>query len=263
MEGTGRGWENCCREATFPAQQQNQNPMPLLTTQQGMKRKQRRNTIARPITGFPHYYSNDPFLPEMRRRLTYSTIAGLSSAATGNVGTTKVLGLNCLYDPDISGAGHQPFGFDQLCSANGPYLRYKVNSVHIKVTCITQGSADAWAVFAVHNAASAATVSGLSLDILPEKQNVHYGFVSTAGSQERVFHFNFDSRSFPDLYGWSKLQAQSDVDGSTGGYNANPGTIPRFEYGIATAKVAISSIQTIVEVIYDTTFYGRAQLTPS
>lgn len=244
-------------------QQQNQNPMPLLNNNQGIKRKQRRNTISRPITGFPHYYVSDPFPPQMNRKLSYSTITGLSSVSTGNVGTTKVIGLNCLYDPDISGVGHQPFGFDQLCSANGPYLRYKVNSVHIKVTCITQGSADTWAVFAVHNAASAATIAGLSLDVLPEKQNVQYGFLSTAGDQQRVFHFNFDARSFPDLFGWSKLEARSDVDGSTGAHNSNPGTIPRFEYGVATAKVAISTMQTILEVTYDTTFYGRAQLAPS
>lgn len=34
---------------------------------------------------------------------------------------------NSTFDPDLTGAGHQPFGFDQWCGANAFYQRYRVH----------------------------------------------------------------------------------------------------------------------------------------
>jgi len=131
------------------------------------------------------------------------------------------------------------------------------------IKSITQNTDDTWMTYAVHNAASTATIAGLSLDILAEKQNTDVTFLPNTGSQQVVRTFEFKGRAFADLFGWSQLQAQSDVDGSTGAYNSNPGTIPRFELGVASAKVPISTAQNEIVITYDVVFYGRAQLASS
>lgn len=42
--------------------------------------------------------------------------------------------INSLYDINSTGAGSQPLFYDQLCSANGPYHRYRVRAVAFDIT---------------------------------------------------------------------------------------------------------------------------------
>lgn len=55
----------------------------------------------------------------------YITKMKYSEAYTLNVGNsyTQVMNLNSLYDPNSTGVGHQPYGFDQLATL---YNRYRV-----------------------------------------------------------------------------------------------------------------------------------------
>jgi len=59
----------------------------------------------------------EPWLPifpaSITKRLRYScTFAG--SCTTGAITSTQVFRANDLFDPDFTGTGHQPMGFDQL-----------------------------------------------------------------------------------------------------------------------------------------------------
>lgn len=46
---------------------------------------------------------------------------------------TYVMRGNGLFDPDYTGTGSQPYGFDQLCAANSPFQRYQCYSSKIKI----------------------------------------------------------------------------------------------------------------------------------
>jgi len=77
------------------------------------------------------------FPPRKRLTLRYADTYQFNST-TGSL-TTQQIRVNSLYDPDGSGTGHQPRGFDQWCASAGPYNRYRVLAVRIALQ-VTQDS---------------------------------------------------------------------------------------------------------------------------
>lgn len=66
----------------------------------------------------------------LRTKLVYVN-AGAIAAGVGVTGAAHIFNLNSLFDPDRTGAGHQPLGYDQLCPAL--YNRYRVWSVTVEL----------------------------------------------------------------------------------------------------------------------------------
>jgi len=65
------------------------------------------------------------------KRLRYSTTFALGTTA-GAITSTYVFRANDLFDPDFTGTGHQPMGFDQLMVW---YNHFAVVSAKIRVVC--------------------------------------------------------------------------------------------------------------------------------
>lgn len=63
----------------------------------------------------------------LRTRLKYCETMTLSGAATSNY----IFKINNLFDPNYTGTGHQPMGFDQLATF---YNRYRVDAVRARIT---------------------------------------------------------------------------------------------------------------------------------
>lgn len=80
---------------------------------------------ARSVASIP---SGIGYMPEtLNTTLTYSDSGRISSALTEAI---QVWRLNSLYDPDLTGVGHQPMGFDQIM---GIYQYFRVNSVTVEL----------------------------------------------------------------------------------------------------------------------------------
>lgn len=77
------------------------------------------------------------FPPRVTKTLRYSTDFSLTSTA-GAV-NTYVFRANDLYDPDLTGSGHQPMGFDQMMQF---YNHFCVLKSRLKVTFKNYGSVD-------------------------------------------------------------------------------------------------------------------------
>ncbi len=75
-----------------------------------------------------------PFPTRFFTRLRYTDNYSLNPGASAVPGT-QVMQLNGLYDPDISGVGHQPRYFDQIMSL---YNQYAVLSAKITCTAVTR-----------------------------------------------------------------------------------------------------------------------------
>lgn len=76
----------------------------------------------------PGGYGQLPIPNRMIVKMRYSDQNTLD--ATSTVASTYTYALNGLYDPDISGSGHQPMGFDQFASL---YQNYKILGAKVTI----------------------------------------------------------------------------------------------------------------------------------
>ena len=83
------------------------------------RRYRRKRKVMPPIGGFPK---------SMMTRLKY--VQNISLDPTAGVGAIQVFRANSVYDPDMTGTGHQPSNFDKLATI---YDRYTVVGSKIRV----------------------------------------------------------------------------------------------------------------------------------
>lgn len=115
---------------------------------------------------------NQAFRPTAWQELTYCQTFGISSSAATNIlGTEQAFRLNSLYDPDLTGAGHQPYYFDQL---TGQYTGYRVYEVAWRITAWSPSvTTQAVAVLAT-SSADTYTLTGQTASYIDEKPNGFY-----------------------------------------------------------------------------------------
>jgi len=90
------------------------------------KKKKRKVFAPRKLNGFsiaPTLRSN------FKNTMVYQDVPYILNPGTGGLGAAVVFSMNGLYDVDISGAGHQPTGFDQFTLM---YSQYLVRRCYIK-----------------------------------------------------------------------------------------------------------------------------------
>lgn len=90
----------------------------------------------RPLSLSQVNYQRTPMPLTLTTKLTYMEFFSLNPGAAG-AADTYVFQLNGLYDPNITGTGHQPAGFDELMLL---YEHYEVLGSKIQVTYDTASS---------------------------------------------------------------------------------------------------------------------------
>lgn len=76
-----------------------------------------------------------PFPAKRAAKLRYVDSLTLTEGGAG-AGATYGFTPTSLYDPNNTGAGHQPMYYDQLCSSSGPYTCYRTFATSAKITFI-------------------------------------------------------------------------------------------------------------------------------
>lgn len=120
-------------------------------------------------------------------------------ATDATLGSYK-MNLNSIYDPDFSGTGHQPYGFDQLASL---YNRYRVISCGYRI-----------------NLAVVSTGPSIMLTAMPSNQNVTAGTGSEIRENPRAKYITQNPGGpsvtlrgktyLPSLVGRNKAQYMAD-----------------------------------------------------
>lgn len=162
---------------------------------------------------------------------------------------TYVFNCNSLFDPDRTGIGHQPMGFDQLA---GLYNRYKVYACSYKAT-ISSPNTPLWVAAGFKNG-SAVFGSVEENDESPHSKSI---LVSDGGQNTRVLKDYIGMRK---LYGRSHL---SDADGAV--VTASPGEIAvlGFNFEASNGATNITGVSVIYELVYYAEFSDLYALTGS
>lgn len=163
-----------------------------------------------------------PVFPAVKRaRLNYHTHTDLFCGASGVCGT-YVFAANGLYDPDITGTGHQPIGFDQMMFF---YYHYTVVRTKISVDFRNNsGSVPCWCAVSRNSAPTVVTIP----DELIESGNIEYRRINQSPDWDCFKRIVIDM-DVGQFAGVPNLLDNSDFRGSNA---ANPVEIEYFHLSV-------------------------------
>ncbi len=208
-----------------------------------------------PVTMLPR---GDPFPMRANHNLRYGQALTLTAGSTGTYGTEQVMRLNSVFDPDLTGTGHQPYGFDTLASI---YTKYKVFAITAEIS-FSDPSADGLIVsVAFQSPGNPITITGASPDTVMERPGTWSQRLNNTGSQTAVL-----KQHFPlwQLAGCTKMQFEADIDVYSSATSNNPNRTPYIRIAVAALDQASTpTVRCQVIILYHTEFYDRTTLAQS
>lgn len=178
----------------------------------------------------------------------YGDIYNIASGATG-VSNAHVFSCNGLYDPDITGVGHQPRGFDQIMAL---YDHYTVIASKIKVQYWIRPAQTGQAAVGI-SVQDDNTVFTDYRDYMESPNNVTIQ-LSPDGDRSKTLVSQINPNKF---LGRSKPLADSQLKGSSTG---NPTEQCYFHVWV-TSSTEATSVDAVVEIEY-TAIMGEPRLAP-
>lgn len=227
------------------------------------KGKTRRSGYQR---NFPGSMNKSPFPPYKLYKLQYTDHTNLITTGSGStaLGAQKLINLNSVYDPDQSGTGHQPFGYDELAAV---YNRYKVLGCSVDLYFTDTlgtgndggGQTVCWQINNPSNSGS--TIAGLQTNVVRERSMGGGCHLSDTDVRKRI-------KFFIPMYkaaGITKLQFNSDPDNYTGAVTSNPGNL--IQLALASADLRgdtnTKSVLCHYRLTYHVIMYDRKILSQS
>ena len=159
-----------------------------------------------------------PFVDNKIVKLKYHAAANLS--VTAGAMTYQTFRLNSIYDPDLTGVGGQPRYYDQLLSATGPYLRYRVIGCKVKIQFVNDNTAAGALGYVGMYArdSTAAAISSTDLTGLTELPNTKYTVLGTMNSSKGIIPM----KAYWNIAKVMGIQDIADSEDAEGAYNGNP-----------------------------------------
>lgn len=180
-------------------------------TRRRSKRRPRRRAVRRPLP-------LGGFAPSMLVRLKY--VETFSLDPSGTISLSQVFRANSLFDPNFTGAGHQPSNFDRLSAI---YDRYTVLGAKIQVYPVALGvtAASTPPVVALHlseagdDLNSAYTAGGLSNVLEQPRLSRSVSYIGNPALIQKPLMNTFSAKKFfstPNVVGTTPYSA--DVGGN-------------------------------------------------
>lgn len=162
----------------------------------------------------------------------------------------KVFRLNSMYDPDYSGVGSQPLGYDQWTAF---YQRYKVLGVKYKCSFAAPTSLTESMVSVIPNLV--ATTDTGATNALAEPY-AKMSLWSPNGGWKPVLSGYVDMRKILGL-----TKEEFGEENYSAAYNADPTSVVWFHVRVDTATAGFSgSVYFLLELDFDCEFYQRQEL---
>lgn len=202
---------------------------------------------------------SDPFPPSMHRKFQYAETFSFSTGTAGVLGTEQVMRLNSLFDPNKTGTGHQPYGYDQLLGVIYGY--YRVQHADVEILFTTPGStADIYCAALVSGKSNTLSLTGMTLDRATEIPRVASAHLSTSGTRAAVIRFSVPIHV---LFGVSRSVVAND-DGYASFNTTNPANEATCSFSVGSYSGAAGETVTAqFKVTYSAVIYDRIGLAQS
>lgn len=201
---------------------------------------------------------SDPFPSRAVVDLVYEDLYTLTAGSAGTFGTEKIMALNSVYDPDYSGTGHQPYGYDQIAAL---YAFYKVHGVEMDVT-FSDVSADGVCIAAqVQPSNTTLALATYSPGQVLERPCVWTRNLSNTGEQDVTLRQSF---RIPTVEGLTQLQFDANLEDYIATVGANPSKIPYLRFALAALDASSTpTCRVLCRMRYRVEFFGRTMLSQS
>lgn len=199
-----------------------------------------------------------PFGDEFTTQLRYGDVRKLTTDATpGILGTEQTWVLGSCYDFDLTNAGHQPSGFDQLT----PFFNYyQVMKVDLKVKWCGSNSNTLMAFMAMQSGQNTTALAGTSCTLAFERQDVLSRQLPIAGRD--VWEFK-EEIPLHRVVGLTPVQYAGDPNyrGATG---ASPTSAIYLRMSVGDAGSGVSTNAIVcTEAIFHVRFFEKIAVPPS
>lgn len=230
-------------------------PIGTTFSKESKNRIANKRSIASPSNPFPLLNANQLTPSSRYMQLNYVQVVTLTGAIAGVTGTVQQFRLNSVFDPDLTGVGHQPYGYDTI---TGLYSVYKVMYVDVEVEFIQPDTqvAGTYGVVCLQSTNDAFAVGGKSLQTLDEKPNCWTGLIPIGAGQNRaVCKF---SMPLHELAGVDYTTYKTDVGVYASNVASNPGASPLMTIQCCNARGENSfGAVAKVQINFHTKFWQR------
>ncbi len=196
----------------------------------------------------------------LRRTLRYAETFSFTTGTAGVVGTIQLMALNDIFDPNITGVGHQPYGHDQLAVW---YTKYLVLGTRIRLICTTPGaSAEVQVCYKLDSPNGFLSIAGMTNDRVTEAPMIGTAIVSSSGIS-RVVTVDIKA-DLPKILGITAEQYRAQYETYGALMTASPTARPTLQIGLASLT-GVAAEGAVIQVImdFDTEFSDPAQLPQS
>lgn len=219
----------------------------LKKEQQRLQKKKSKKSLTRPTfynINVPEAVINIP--PIKRQIMYYRGSATLSADHSPNVCGNHVVALNDIEDPDQTGGGHRPLGYDQW---NLYYNKYRVTSCVVKATFYSSASGNnvaAWCGIGMDK--DLGLHAPASLDGQIEHQKGKYAKLLLPNSREKVvISAKYDAATF-----W-KASGDYNLDEQTALFSAAPTDKAYLQLWMGSQSQLTSAIRVDFEIYFNVT----------
>ena len=187
--------------------------------------------------------------------LNYSELHAMTTAGVG-VPVQQLYRANSLFDPNLSGIGHQPLGHDELATL---YTKYTVTGISYRVTFTNQSTTDYAEVAVVVRPNN---VAYTLMDTVFEAPYVQRGVVGPETGAQNIKAFS-GTMSIAKIRGVPERKVLDESDYSAL-FGANPWVTPTLQlYAENQNTLAAITVNARVEIKYHTQIFDRKVLIQS
>jgi len=231
------------------------------STKWGTTVTKRRKPQYNPMRGISVRTADFGFPDTFSTKVKYADVFTL----TGGVGAigNQVFTVNSLFDPDLSGIGHQPMWFDQICGPQGtaPYGRYRVKGAKVKVTFATVSPpsisvTNVTPVLVGTMASRSSTLTASTSSQLLESNNTTLKILGDKGSgaSTQVVYNSFNPKI--------DLGIDAEDEALSASYNASP-FLGWFVHLFKLDDTGGGQVKAYVEIVFDCVFFSRNEVAQS